>query len=135
MLGKIFSFGKKKKEAQAHTGAQGAEPQIARPASAAMPAPAPTSEKPQMLSEVDVAEVLDDLAEANLQKLNWRTSIVDLMKLLDMDSSLEERRALADELGYDGDKKDSAAMNIWLHKQVIKAFAENGGRIPADMLD
>ncbi|MFM7779926.1 MAG: DUF3597 domain-containing protein, partial [Alphaproteobacteria bacterium] len=68
------------------------------------------------------------------QKLNWRTSIVDLMKLLNLDSSLGARKELATELGYTGDMNDSATMNIWLHKQVMKKVAENGGTVPADLL-
>ena len=84
---------------------------------------------------VDVEAVLTAMAEKNPQKLNWRTSIVDLMKLLDLDSSLQARKALADELKYTGDKSDSAAMNIWLHKQVMKKVAENGGKVPADLKD
>jgi hypothetical protein len=84
---------------------------------------------------VDVEAVLTGLADQAGQKLNWRTSIVDLMKLLGMDSSLTERRALATELSYSGDPQDSAAMNIWLHKQVMQKLAENGGKVPADLLD
>jgi hypothetical protein len=84
---------------------------------------------------VDVEAVLAEMAKANPQKLNWRTSIVDLMKLLGMESSLAERRELADELGFTGDKKDTATMNMWLHKQVMRKFAENGGTVPADLLD
>jgi hypothetical protein len=84
---------------------------------------------------VDVAQVLDGLAAKNGQKLNWRTSIVDLMKLVGMDSTLQERKELADELGYSGDKSDSATMNMWLHKQVLKKLQDNGGKVPADLLD
>ena len=75
------------------------------------------------------------MAKNNPQKLNWRTSIVDLMKLLDLDSSLQARKSLADELHYSGDRNDSASMNIWLHKQVMKKLAENGGKVPADLRD
>lgn len=84
---------------------------------------------------VDVEAVLNDMAAKNGQKLNWRTSIVDLMKLLDLDSSLHARQQLADELHYSGDKNDSASMNVWLHKQVIKKLEENGGKVPADLKD
>lgn len=87
------------------------------------------------MSEVDVQAVLDGLASKNSQKLNWKTSIVDLMKLLDLDSSLGERKELAKELGYTGDMNDSASMNIWLHKQVINKLAANGGKVPADLRD
>ena len=86
-------------------------------------------------TQVDVEEVLNGLAASKGEKLNWRTSIVDLMKLLDLDSSLTARKELADELKYTGDKNDSAAMNIWLHKQVMKKLAENGGKVPADLKD
>jgi hypothetical protein len=82
---------------------------------------------------VDVAAVLTGLAEKNPQKLDWRHSIVDLMKLLDLDSGLASRKQLADELHYTGDKEDSASMNIWLHKQVMQKLAENGGKVPDDL--
>jgi hypothetical protein len=87
------------------------------------------------MKEVDVEAVLNDLAAKNPQKLNWRTSIVDLMKLLDLDSSLQERKELATELGYTGAKDGSAEMNLWLHKQVMKKLAANGGKVPADLKD
>lgn len=97
------------------------------------PTPAPAA-KPQM-SQVDVVSKLEQLASANPEKLNWKTSIVDLMKLLDMDSSLASRKDLAIELGYPRDKTDdSAAMNMWLHKTVLKKLAENGGNIPQELL-
>jgi len=86
------------------------------------------------MAAVDVEAVLNDMAAKNPQKLNWRTSIVDLMKLTGMESSLAERRELADELGYTGDKSDTASMNIWLHKQVIQRIKDNGGQI-RDMTD
>ena len=84
---------------------------------------------------VDVAAIMDAAVQKNGQKLDWRRSIVDMMKALDLDSSLSERKELADELGYTGDKGDSAAMNIWLHKALMKALADNGGKVPADLLD
>ena len=84
---------------------------------------------------VDVEVKLEAMAAANAQKLNWRTSIVDLMKLVGMESSLAERRELADELGFTGDKQDTATMNIWLHKQVLRKMSENGGTVPASLLD
>ena len=87
------------------------------------------------MDRVDIEQVLDGMAANNSQKLNWRTSIVDLMKLVGMDSTLQERRELADELGYTGDKGDTAAMNMWLHKAVMKKLAENGGKVPANLLD
>jgi len=82
---------------------------------------------------VDVEAVLTDLGSKNPQQLNWRTSIVDLMKLLNLDSSLNSRKELAQELHYSGDMNDSAAMNIWLHKQVMQKLAENGGKVPDDL--
>lgn len=82
---------------------------------------------------VDVEVVLNDLAKKKKEKLNWRTSIVDLMKLLDLDSSQTARKELAKELHYSGDTNDSAAMNVWLHKQVMQKLAANGGKVPADL--
>ena len=82
---------------------------------------------------VDVEAVLTGMAEKNPQKLDWRHSIVDLMKLLNLDSGLASRKQLADELHYTGDKEDSASMNIWLHKQVMQKLAENGGKVPDDL--
>ena len=82
---------------------------------------------------VDVEAILTRMAAKESQKLNWRTSIVDLMKLLGLDSSLEERKELARELGYTGSTSDTATMNIWLHKQVMEKLAQNGGRVPAEL--
>jgi hypothetical protein len=83
---------------------------------------------------VDVAAIMDDLAKKNPEKLDWRQSIVDLMKLVGMDSSLSARKQLATELHYSGDQNDSASMNIWLHKQVLIKLAENGGEVPQELL-
>jgi 3-oxoacyl-ACP reductase-like protein len=98
-------------------------------------APASTAAKPSSPSAtpVDVAAVLTKLAAQNKEKLDWRHSIVDLMKLLKLDSSLAARKELADELHYSGDKNDSAAMNIWLHKQVMQKLADNGGKVPDEL--
>jgi hypothetical protein len=82
---------------------------------------------------VDVAPILDKAVAAKKEKLEWRTSIVDLMKALDIDSSLGARKELAKELGYTGDTNDSATMNVWLHKQVMTRLAANGGKLPADV--
>ena len=87
------------------------------------------------MQSVDVEAMLNGMAQKSSDKLNWRTSIVDLMKLLGLDSSLSERKDLAKELGYSGDMSDSASMNIWLHKQVMKKLAANGGKVPAELLD
>jgi hypothetical protein len=84
-------------------------------------------------AQVDVAEVLDDLEDESDEDLDWRHSIVDLMKLLKLDSSLTARKTLATELGYTGNMGDSASMNIWLHKQVMTKLAENGGKVPSDL--
>lgn len=82
---------------------------------------------------IDVVPILEQAAAAKKEKLNWRTSIVDLMKVLDLDSSLGARKELAGELGYTGDTNDSAKMNVWLHKQVMIKLAENGGKVPDDL--
>jgi hypothetical protein len=84
-------------------------------------------------TQVDVAAALDKLAAGKGEKLDWRKSIVDLMKTVDMDSSLAARKDLAKDLNYTGDTNDSAAMNMWLHKEVMRRFAENGGKLPADL--
>lgn len=82
---------------------------------------------------VDVAPILDKAVAAKGEKLEWKTSIVDLLKALDIDSSLTARKELAKEFGYTGDTNDSATMNIWLHKQVMAKLAANGGKLPADI--
>lgn len=115
-----------------------AKPAEALPAEPVAPAPVDTPASAVApvsvaLADVDVAAVMDQLAAANPQKLDWRHSIVDLMKLLDVDSSLEHRKQLAGELKHGGDTNDSASMNIWLHKQLMTALAANGGKLPADL--
>ncbi|KJC35775.1 hypothetical protein UP09_31745 [Bradyrhizobium sp. LTSP885] len=99
-------------------------------ASSSSPAAAPAAAPAQT---VDVAPILDKAVAAKGEKLEWRTSIVDLMKALDIDSSLSARKELAHELGYTGDTNDSASMNIWLHKQVMAKLAANGGKLPPDI--
>jgi hypothetical protein len=108
-----------------------------RAAPSAGPARAPTSApSPAPVSPVDVAAQLEQRAAANPEKLNWRTSIVDLLKLLDMDSSLTARKALAAELGCPADLMgDSAKMNMWLHKTVLARVAANGGKVPQELLN
>ncbi len=113
ILGKIF----KRRETSAPA-----------PAPTAAPAPAPTA-APAAAQPVDVDGILDFMNEQRDQTLNWRTSIVDLMKLTGMDSTLAERKELANELGYTGDTSDTATMNIWLHKQVIARIRADGGQI------
>ena len=106
-------------------------PEAAAPAAAAPAAPA----APVAISVVDVLGQLEALAKASPEKLNWKTSIVDLMKLLSLDSSLAARKELAGELGCPAEKMgDSAQMNMWLHKTVLQKLAANGGNIPADLL-
>jgi hypothetical protein len=85
------------------------------------------------VATVDVAPILDKAVAAKGEKLEWKTSIVDLMKALDIDSSLTARKELAKELGYTADSSDSATMNVWLHKQVMTKLAANGGKLPADI--
>jgi len=108
-------------------------PAPAQPASApAQSAPVAAAAAPPA-SPVDVAAVMDDLAGKATQTLDWRKSIVDLMKLINLDSSLTARKELAQELHYTGDMNDSATMNIWLHKQVMVMLAENGGKVPEEL--
>ena len=95
----------------------------------------PYAPSPAAQSNVDVEAVLDNLLAQKKVKLDWRHSIVDLMKLLDLDSSLAARKELATELNYSGAKDGSAEMNIWLHKAVMKKLAENGGKVPASLKD
>jgi hypothetical protein len=94
------------------------------------------SQQPQAASMVDVVSQLEQRAAASSQQLNWRTSIVDLLKLLDVDSGLEARKSLAKELGAPNDvMDDSAKMNVWLHKTVLERIAANGGNVPKELLD
>jgi uncharacterized protein DUF3597 len=88
-----------------------------------------SSATPVTMSQVDVAAVLTKLRAEQNERLDWRTSIVDLMELLKLDSSLAARKRLAQELGYSSDTNDSASMNIWLHKQVMQKLAEHGGKV------
>ena len=111
-------------------------PDAPAPAASATSAPSVSASTPApVIPLLDVEAVLKFMASQRSEKLNWETSIVDLMKLLGMESSLSERRELADELGFTGDKQDTATMNMWLHKEVMKQFAANGGHVPASMLD
>jgi hypothetical protein len=124
IFGKIMSaiFGTKADAAPASGGAASA----GGSSSAAAPGAAPAQ-------TVDVAPILDKAVAAKGEKLEWRTSIVDLMKALDIDSSFAARKELAKELGYTGDSNDSASMNIWLHKQVMTKLAANGGKLPPEI--
>ena len=108
----------------------GSAPSGSAPASAAPAGSAPAAAP---MATVDVAAIVDKLVAAQKEKLEWRTSIVDLMKALDIDSSLAARKELAKELGYTGDTNDSASMNVWLHKQVMAKLAANGGKLPPEI--
>jgi len=108
----------------------GSAPSGSAPASAAPAGSAPVAAP---MATVDVAAIVDKLVAAQKEKLEWRTSIVDLMKALDIDSSLAARKDLAKELGYTGDMNDSASMNVWLHKQVMSKLAANGGKLPPEI--
>lgn len=143
ILGKIFGriFPHAQAQQPAPTAQQPSSPGAAPKQTQAAPqvqtpsAPQAGTAAAATVERVDIEEVLNGLAAKNPQKLNWRTSIVDLMKLVGLESSLQERRELADELGYTGDKNDSAAMNIWLHKAVMRKMEENGGKVPASLKD
>ncbi|WP_440640490.1 DUF3597 domain-containing protein [Bradyrhizobium sp. PUT101] len=116
----------------------GSQPASAAPAGGAAspgaPTGAPGASAAAPMAAVDVAAIVDKAAAAHKgEKLEWRTSIVDLMKALDIDSSLAARKDLAKELGYSGDMNDSASMNVWLHKQVMSKLAANGGKLPPEI--
>jgi len=135
IFGKIKDaiFGHKASASPAPTRTAQTPPAGQAPTSQASPSPQPTSQ-PQ--AQVDVGQVLDQIArEKGNPDLNYRTSIVDLLKLLGIDSSLENRKELATELGYTGDKDGSAEMNIWLHKAVMQQLASHGGKVPASLTD
>ncbi|MGC2777709.1 MAG: DUF3597 domain-containing protein [Bradyrhizobium sp.] len=131
VFGKIMSaiFGHHAEAAPAggSTPAAGGTAPTADSTAAAPTAPATATQN------VDVAAIVDKAVAAKHEKLEWRTSIVDLMKALDIDSSLVARKELAKELGYSGDTNDSASMNVWLHKQVMSKLAANGGKLPPEI--
>ena len=131
LMGKILGHSARTSEAKVNA----ARP--AAPAAPATPAPATPGSSTATAAPpaVDVELVLETMAAGNQQKLDWRNSIVDLMKLVGIDSSLANRKALAQELGYTGDMTDSAAMNVWLHKEVMRKLAENGGHVPTNLTD
>lgn len=130
ILSKIFPSSH---PAVAQAQATGAGPASVTPASTVGSASAaPTA--PAAAPPVDVQQILTDKAAQNGQRLNWQTSIVDLLMLLGMDSSLDARKKLAGELHYSGDTNDSATMNVWLIKQVMKQLAANGGKVPSDLM-
>ena len=129
LMGKILGNSARKSEAAANAARPAAPAPAAR---TAVPAATPAAAAPPV---VDVETVLETMAAGTNKKLDWRHSIVDLMTLVGIDSSLANRRELAQELGYTGDMNDTAPMNIWLHKQVLKHLSQNGGKVPASLLD
>jgi 3-oxoacyl-ACP reductase-like protein len=139
ILGDIFHkiFPGHSAATQAPTGAAPQSTPAAAPAAPAPSAGAATAPAAPAVpaQQVDVEQVLTNMQAQSGQQLNWRTSIVDLLKLLNLDSSLQARKELAAELQYTGDTNDSASMNIWLHKQVMTKLAQNGGKVPADLRD
>jgi 3-oxoacyl-ACP reductase-like protein len=137
LMSKIFSHSG---ATIAATGGASAAPAAAPAPASAQPAAAPAAPPPTAAPAgpakvVDVAAILDGLAAKNPEKLDWKKSIVDLMKLVGMDSSFKARKQLAQELNYTGDPNDSASMNVWLHKQVLIKISENGGKVPQELLD
>ena len=135
IFGKIMGaiFGSKADAAPASGGAGPSASGATPSASGSAPAAAPSAVPAAPPQSVDVAAILDKAVAAKKEKLEWRTSIVDLMKALDIDSSLAARKELAKELGYSGDTNDSASMNVWLHKQVMTKLAANGGKLPPEI--
>jgi len=139
LMSKIFSHAPAPTVATASTSVPAAQPAAATQATVAgavataVATAAPSVPKPAM-PVVDVGAILTGLAAKNPEKLDWKRSIVDLMKLVGMDSSLTARKQLATELHYSGNQNDSASMNIWLHKEVLKKLSENGGKVPPELL-
>ena len=134
IMSKIFGQSAKAETPAAATAAPSAStaPQASRAPSGTMTriGPAPEGPKVEWSAPVDIKAVLRDLAKSKKQKLNYDKSIVDLLKLLDLDSSLTARQELAKELGYSGNTKGSSKMNVWLHKEVMRQLAANGGKVP-----
>jgi len=137
IFGKIKDaiFGKKAQAAEPAAPATPAAGSVGAALDAATSAMASASATPTAISDVDVEAILSAQAANAGQPLNWRTSIVDLMKLVGIDPSLDNRKELAQELGYTGELNGSAEMNIWLHKAVMRELAANGGTVPADLTD
>ncbi|ESQ90711.1 hypothetical protein ABAC460_07735 [Asticcacaulis sp. AC460] len=137
---KDFLFGKKFITVGKDNGQPAAPQARQNPAQASPAAPVANPASASIVLDppheaVDIEAILDREAAESGQQLNWRQSIVDLMKLCGIDSSLQHRKDLARELGYTGDTNDSATMNIWLHKQVMRKLAESGGKVPAELKD
>jgi len=128
IMGAIFGHGAQAKTPETTTtAAPGASPATTSSSASASPAGTPVAQT------VDVAAIVDKAAAATGEKLDWRSSIVDLMKALGLDSSLAARKELAKELHYTGDTNNTATMNVWLHQQVMAKLAANGGKLPADI--
>lgn len=148
LMSKIFSHASSAPVAASTTAvpASASAPATAGSSTPAMPAPSASGQPSASINpatppaaapaqQVDLSAVLDKLAAKNSEKLDWKHSIVDLMKLVGMDSSLSARKELAQDLHYSGDTSDSAAMNIWLHQEVMKKLAANGAKVPQDLLN
>jgi hypothetical protein len=137
IFGTIMSAIFKHANASPATAAPAGQPPAPATPPSASPAPtsssAPASTTPAPSAPVDVEAILTKLAAQNKEKLDWKHSIVDLMKLLNLDSSLAARKALATELHYTGNENDTATMNVWLIKQVMQKLADNGGKVPAEL--
>lgn len=133
IMGKIFGAHKTPAAPGSTTAAAATAPASNPAAAGSSPASVATAAPNAPAGSVDVTAILDTLNEKNPQTLDWRKSIVDLMKLLGLDSSLTARKELASELHYTGDTDDSASMNIWLHKEIMTKIAANGGKVPADL--
>jgi Domain of unknown function (DUF3597) len=128
VLGEIVSAIFHRSASPASAAPAGSSSPQSKPAAQAAPAaPAPKG------APVDVAAIMDKLASQSKEKLDWRRSIVDMMKLLNLDSSMGARKRLAEELHYTGNMNDSASMNVWLHKQVMIKLVENGGHVPNEL--
>lgn len=132
LMSKIFSHSSSTASAPTSATSTALPEQSPQPSFSA--APSSGGAAPAATQEVDVAAILDGLAAKNAEKLDWKHSIVDLMKLVGMDSSLGARKQLATELHYSGNQNDTASMNIWLHKEVLKKLSENGGKVPQELL-
>ena len=133
IFGKIMSAILGTSASATPAGASGGAAASTKPAAGSSSATASSAPTAAPAQTVDVASIVDKAATASGEKLEWRTSIVDLMKALKIDSSLSARKELAKELGYTGDTNDSASMNIWLHKQVMAKLAANGGKLPPEI--
>jgi 3-oxoacyl-ACP reductase-like protein len=133
LMSKILGHSARASEAKVNE-ARASAPSAPAPTAAAAPAAAAPA-APAAVSMATIEASLADMAAGSKQKLDWRNSIVDLMKLVGIDSDITNRRALANELGYTGDLNDSATMNVWLHKEVMRRMAESGGQVPANLTD